>query len=221
MGKRFMGRGIRVKICGITCVEDLDAAVEAGADAVGLNFHPTSPRFVPAERAITLVERLPPFVEPVAVFVKKTVREAAATANPAGMRTIQIHGGSPETINAFPARYIPAFQLRDRADLVAIDAYLETCRQASALPAAILVDGHAPGLHGGTGQRAPWDLLADWRPLVPLLLAGGLTPDNVAEAVRRVKPWAVDVASGVESSPGRKDAEKMRRFVEAARAAER
>jgi phosphoribosylanthranilate isomerase len=210
---------VRIKICGITCPEDLDAAIAAGADAVGLNFHPASPRCVGPAHAEQLVRRLPPFVEGVAVLVGQSVQAARAQVERLGLRSFQVHGGTPEVADVFPFHYIPAFQVRDESGLAAIDAYLDACRQAGALPAAILVDGHAPGLHGGTGRPAPWDLLAGWRPGVPLILAGGLTPDNVAEAVRRVAPWAVDVASGVESSPGRKDAEKVRRFIAAARAA--
>jgi phosphoribosylanthranilate isomerase len=118
-----------------------------------------------------------------------------------------------------PFRWVVAFAVRDRQSLTAIDAYLDRCRQEGRLPDALLVDAHVPGEYGGTGQVAPWDLLAEYRPPVPLILAGGLTPENVAEAVRRVRPYGVDVASGVESSPGRKDAEKMRRFIAEARRA--
>ena len=108
---------------------------------------------------------------------------------------------------------------RDRQSLQTIDAYLDACRQQRLLPAAILVDAHVAGQYAGTGRTAPWELLADYRPGVPLLLAGGLMPENVAEAVRLVRPYGVDVASGVESAPGRKDAEKMRRFLGNAREA--
>jgi phosphoribosylanthranilate isomerase len=120
----------------------------------------------------------------------------------------------------FPWRYVPAFQVRHQHDLDAIGTYLEHCRLANTLPSAVLIDGHAPGQHGGTGQVAPWELLESWQCPVPLILAGGLTPDNVADAVRAVRPFAVDVASGVESSPGRKDADKVRRFIEAVRRAD-
>ncbi len=213
-----MGRGLRIKICGLTSPADLDAAVAAGADAVGLNFHPASPRSVDPERARTLLRLLPPFIEAVGVFVRRSIHDCRTLAGDLGLRSIQVHGGPAETVDAFPYRYVPAFQVREEADLAAIDRYLDDCRQAGVLPTAILVDGHAPGLHGGTGQRAPWDLLVSWRPIVPLILAGGLTPENVALAVRTVRPWAVDVASGVESEPGRKDPDKMRRFIEEARA---
>ena len=109
--------------------------------------------------------------------------------------------------------------VRDAGDLENLSAYLERCRARQQLPSAVLVDAHVAGQFGGTGQTAPWDLLADFQPGVPVILAGGLTPDNVATAIRRVRPYAVDVASGVESTPGRKDPEKVRRFIEAARGA--
>lgn len=202
---------VRVKICGVTHPDDLLAACDAGADAVGLNFHPPSPRYVNDERARALLERLSPFVEAVGVFVSRPVAEARAFLATLGrIHTVQMHGH----LEAAGGAYVPAFAPRSAADLEAIDAFLRGCR-----PLAVLVDGHAAGLHGGTGNTAPWDLLAGWRPSVPLILAGGLTPENVAEAVRRVRPYAVDVAGGVESSPGRKDADKVRRFVDAAKGA--
>jgi phosphoribosylanthranilate isomerase len=209
-----MGYRVRVKICGITNRADLDAAVAAGADAVGLNFHPPSPRSVTPDAARELLAGLPPFVEAVGVFVNRKLGDLRDLLTQLGrVTTVQVHGGPHEVVEAYPYRFVPAFQVREAADLDAIRRYLDSCSQANALPAAILIDGHAPGLVGGTGQKAPWDLLAEFRPGVPMILAGGLTPDNVAEAVRRVRPYAVDVASGVESSPGQKDAEKVRRFI--------
>jgi phosphoribosylanthranilate isomerase len=205
---------LRVKICGITTADDLAAAIAAGADAVGLNFHPPSPRWIDADRAREILAALPPFVEAVGVFVSRPVAEARHWLAGLGpISTIQMHAGQPERLPA-PFRIIPAFPVRTQADLTKIEAHI-----AQANSSAVLVDGHAPGLHGGTGQTAPWELLAEWRPGVPVILAGGLTPENVAEAVRRVRPYAVDVASGVELKPGQKCPELMRRFIEAARAA--
>lgn len=215
-----MGYHVRVKICGITNPTDLDQAIAAGADAIGLNFHPPSPRSIPTQTARELLERLPPLVDVVGVFAGKQLAEAAEQVAWLGrVNTVQLHGVLPDVCDPYPYRLVPAFQVRNEADLALVTEYLDRCRRAQRLPSAILVDGHAPGLVGGTGQRAPWDLLAEYRPGVPLILAGGLTPDNVAEAVRRVRPFAVDVASGVESSPGCKDAGMVRRFVEAAREA--
>jgi phosphoribosylanthranilate isomerase len=132
---------------------------------------------------------------------------------------IQWHGSTREVGNAYPFHLIAAFPVADSNDLLAVRRYLDTCLALTAAPSALLLDGHVPGQHGGTGQTAPWELLAMFRPEVPVILAGGLTPENVAEAVQMVKPWGVDVASGVERSPGHKDAEKMRRFIAAAREA--
>ncbi|MGL4552000.1 MAG: phosphoribosylanthranilate isomerase [Gemmataceae bacterium] len=201
---------VRVKICGVTHPDDLAAACDLGADAVGLNFHPPSPRYVTPERAAELLARLPPFVEAVGVFVSMPASQARAViAGQERIHTVQVHGD----ISTADGAFIPAFAPRSADDLAAIDAFLARCR-----PLAVLVDGHAAGLHGGTGKAAPWELLAGWRPAVPLILAGGLTAENVAEAVRIVRPYAVDVAGGVESSPGRKCPDKMRRFLSAARA---
>ena len=127
--------------------------------------------------------------------------------------------GTEEPADPFPFRLIPAFPVGDAAGLARLTRHLDRCRALGRLPAAVLIDAHVPGRYGGTGQTAPWHLLADFDPGVPLLLAGGLTPDTVAEAVRVVRPWGVDVASGVESSPGRKDPEKVRRFLDRAREA--
>jgi phosphoribosylanthranilate isomerase len=212
---------VRVKICGVTCAEDVAVAVEAGADAVGFNFYSQSPRYVSPQTARELTRSLPPFVEAVGVFVKHSVAQARAFLGPIGrIWTIQVHGGEAETLDAHPWRYVPAFAVREKGDLDRINEYLDRCRRAGTLPSAALIDGHAPGLHGGTGRTAPWELLKGVSRDVPLILAGGLTPDNVADAVRAVRPFAVDVASGVESSPGRKDADKVRQFIEQVRRAE-
>lgn len=211
---------LRIKICGITNVADALAAAALGADAIGLNFWAESPRRVEPTVAEQILRELPPFVDPVGLFVSAPLNQVFAAVERFGrIRTLQWHGDHPEP-NPNPAyRFIPAFQVRERDCLARIDDYLARCRAQNQTPAAVLVDGHAAGAYGGTGRTAPWELLADYHPGVPLILAGGLTPDNVAEAVRIVRPYAVDVASGVESSPGRKDLEKMRRFVENARRA--
>jgi phosphoribosylanthranilate isomerase len=214
-----MSAPLRIKICGVTTPADAALAASLGADAIGLNFYPQSPRNLDPAACAPLLRELPPFVEPVALFVEVPLVEAFRRASLLGLRTVQWHGTRREVCDAFPFRWIPAFPVRDEAGLRDVDRYLELCRGLGRLPAAVLVDAHVPGQHGGTGRTAPWHLLADYRPGVPLILAGGLTPENVAEAVRVVRPYAVDVASGVENAPGRKDAEKMRRFIDNARAA--
>ncbi len=211
---------LRIKICGITREDDARLAVALGADALGLNFYPQSPRCVSIEVAARIVRELPPFVDPVALFVNEPLERAFEAARRLGpVRTVQWHGDEPEACAEPAFRFIPAFAVRDADGLARVSRYLEMCRSLARLPAAVLLDGHAAGRYGGTGQAAPWRLLADFRPGVPLILAGGLTPENVAEAVRAVRPYGVDVASGVESEPGRKDPDKVRRFIEAAREA--
>ncbi len=211
---------VRVKICGITNETDAQAAVRCGADALGLNFFARSPRFVPEERALAIIRDLPPFVEPVVLFVNELfdhMLEVLGRLPP--VTTVQVHGDKLPPCPAAPFRFIPAFGVKDAGSLVSIITYLDECRREGQLPAAVLVDAHVPGVYGGTGQTAPWQLLRDFEPGVPLILAGGLTPENVAEAIRTVRPYAVDVAGGVEKRPGEKDPDKMRRFIENARAA--
>jgi phosphoribosylanthranilate isomerase len=208
---------VRIKICGITSVADAEIAARLGADAIGLNFYAGSPRCLSEERAQAILARLPPLVEPIGLFVNEPFAALHAVAQRLGLRTLQVHGARLEVLPAGPYRYIPAFAVRDAASLAALDAYVASCREH--MPAAVLVDAHVPGAYGGTGRQAPWELLATYRAPAPLILAGGLTADNVAEAIRQVRPYGVDVASGVESSPGVKDAEKMRRFIEAVRLA--
>ena len=211
----------RIKICGITNIDDALLAAKLGADALGFTLFPHSKRRVSASVVSHLSAALPPFVEPVLLFVNEPLVKALDLAQTLSygrmLHTIQWHGDEHELPPPAPWRFIPAFPIADGAGLAKVTAYLTECRAANRLPAAVLLDGHAPGQYGGTGQTAPWQLLADFDPGVPVILAGGLTPDNVAEAIRIVRPYAVDVASGVESSPGRKDPEKLRRFIEAVR----
>jgi phosphoribosylanthranilate isomerase len=215
-----MGYAIRVKICGVTSEADAEQAARLGADALGLNFHPPSPRALTLARAEQILRVLPPLLSTVGVFVDRPLDQVRALLGPLGrVTTVQMHGTHQEPLLCPPYQFVPAFAVRAPEDLARIEQYLAEARNLDRLPAAILIDGYRSGLPGGTGQTAPWDLLADFRPAVPLILAGGLTPDNVAEAIRRVRPWAVDVASGVETAPGRKDPEKMRRFLDSARAA--
>jgi phosphoribosylanthranilate isomerase len=210
---------VRVKICGVTTPEDVRLCGEAGADAVGINFFPGSPRYVDPRQAPPLLRAVPPWVDAVGVFVEQPSRQVYALAYQLGLRSVQWHGSQLDGEDSFPFRLIPAVRVRDRDSLDLLTATLARCRAAGWSPAAVLVDAFVEGRHGGTGQVAPWHLLADFDPGVPVILAGGLTPENVAEAVRTVRPYGVDVASGVESAPGRKDPEKVRRFLDAARAA--
>jgi phosphoribosylanthranilate isomerase len=210
---------IRVKICGVTSIDDVCAAADAGADAIGLNFHPPSPRFIDPRAAGPLIRARPPFLTAVGVFVEQSVRQMCALAYQLGLGSVQWVGREPPAEDTYPFGLIAAFRVQQVTDLDAIRAYVDRMRTAGHAPTAILIDAHVPGHYGGTGQTAPWDLLAGFDPGVPLILAGGLTPNNVAEAIRIVRPYGVDVASGVEASPGRKDPAKVRRFVDAVRGA--
>lgn len=194
----------RVKICGVTTVADARLAAEAGAAAVGLNFYERSPRCVSPETAAEIAAALPAGVWRVGVFVdapRKTVESLAARV---GLDTLQFHGEeSAEYCRGWAPRVIKAVRVRDRACV----------ERALLLPVDfILADAYVEGLVGGTGQRVPLEWLEGIE-RGRLILAGGLTPENVAEAVRRVRPAFVDVASGVEQAPGVKDPDKVRRFV--------
>ena len=210
----------RVKICGVTTPGDVRMAAAAGANAIGLNFYPKSPRYVPPADAAPLLRAVPPFVDAAGVFVGLKIRQISAIAYQLGLGTIQTFADPDDRDDPYPFRFVAAFRVKDQAGLNDIIRYLDRCRDGGRFPAAVLVDAHVEGQLGGTGKAAPWNLLADFRPNVPLILAGGLTPDNVAEAIRIVRPWAVDVASGVETSPGRKDPDKVRLFIDQARNAE-
>jgi phosphoribosylanthranilate isomerase len=217
---------VRVKICGITNVEDALAAARFAADYVGLNFYPGSSRCISEGQARLILDALPKNTTPVALFVNEPWNRIGDVVSRLGITMVQIHADEHVPCPLPNLSWVPAFPIRDSASLSAIQMPSLPSRadtSSSNSPAAILVDAHIPGAYGGTGKRAPWALLADMPiPLrnVKLMLAGGLTPDNVAEAIRIVRPWAVDVAGGVESSPGKKDHDKMRRFIENARAAD-
>jgi len=215
---------VLVKVCGVTDVSNALACVEAGADVLGLNFHPASPRYLPFEAAARIATALAGKAGLVSLFVDRPIVEVAEILQQIQeIRTIQLHGHEDvtylELCRALPTRpqVIRAFRLRDAADVAAMKAYLVDAAASQASPDAVLLDAAVAGQLGGTGQTIPLDLL-DGLPDHPrLILAGGLTPLNVAERVARVRPWMVDVASGVESAPGWKDVALVRAFVAAAR----
>ncbi len=205
---------VRIKICGINNEHDAELACRLGADAIGLNLYPGSKRHVAASVAERIAKSLPPFVEPVVLFVNEPLPKALPVAQHIG-RTIQWHGEELPLPPAAPWRFVPAFAIGEIEHLGAVTAYIDRCRAVDRMPTALLLDGRAVGQYGGTGQPAPWRLLAGFDPGVAVILAGGLTAENVAEAIQLVQPYAVDVASGVESEPGRKDPDKLRRFIDA------
>ena len=195
----------RVKICGITRVEDAHAAAQAGADAVGLVFYPPSPRFLSLDWARELRNELPPFVMPVALFVNPAVAQVYAVLERVRPAMLQFHGEEPAVFCAqFGVPYLKACRVRPGVDLL---EYLRPFAGA----AGWLLDSHVEE-YGGVGERFDWSLVPAERNR-PLVLSGGLTRENVGEAVRRVRPWAVDVSSGVESSKGIKDAARIAAFI--------
>jgi phosphoribosylanthranilate isomerase len=202
---------VRVKICGITSARDALAAVDAGADALGFMFYEASPRRVTPEQSLEIIRELPPFVARVGVFVNPTADQVRAAISETGIDTLQFHGEeTPEFCRQFGLRVIKAFRVRD---------VLSLKRLADFRSEAWLLDSFVEGKHGGTGAIFNWDLAAQAvKQGGRVILAGGLTPENVAEAVRRVRPYAVDVSSGVEFAPGRKDIAKVRAFIAAAKA---
>lgn len=210
-----------VKICGLTNIECADAVSLHQPDAIGLNFYAKSKRCVEVNTARDIVSRLPRSVTPVGLFVNHSLAEIRDITSFCGLKVIQLHGDEPPEFAA---------ELREfsiiRAFRVGPDSLDQLSRELKAYAAlnvrlfGCLIDAHVAGSYGGTGQLAPWEVLAsEWGPhWPPLILAGGLTPENVSSAVAAVKPWGVDVASGVESSPGKQDAEAVGRFVSEARA---
>lgn len=203
---------VRVKICGITRVEDALAAVDAGADALGFMFVEASPRSVSPEQAAEIISQLPPFVARVGVFVNPLAFKVDTVIAGTGIDTLQFHGEeTPEFCRQFGLRIIKAFRVRSTESLKPLTDFRSE---------AWLLDSFVEGKHGGTGAVFNWDLAAQAvKQGGRVILAGGLTPENAAEAVRRVRPYALDVSSGVESSPGLKDTAKVRAFIAAARAA--
>ncbi len=210
---------VRIKICGVTSTEDARLAAAAGADAIGLNFYDKSPRCVSPQQAAALVRALPAFTAAVGVFVGAPLRQVCAVAYQLGLRGVQTYDERPPTEDTFPFAHVPAFRVKDATGLEHVRRFVDAASALGRAPSAVLIDSYVEGQMGGTGHRAPWELLRDFNPGVPVILAGGLTPENVAEAIRVVRPWAVDVASGVERAPGVKDPERLIRFVRNARAA--
>ncbi|MBN2369651.1 MAG: phosphoribosylanthranilate isomerase [Vicinamibacteria bacterium] len=203
---------ILIKVCGITSIMDAAAATEAGASALGFVFWPRSPRAVDVATARLIIATLPPFVVRVGVFVDATREELARTSAEAGLDMIQLHGDEPpEELHGLPRRALKALRVAAGFALDSVDRYAGRVD-------GILLDSGAAGVPGGTGRTFDWSLAREVRDRVKrLVLAGGLTPDNVHEALAQVRPDAVDVSSGVETAPGRKNPEKLRAFVEAVR----
>ncbi|MFI5461353.1 MAG: phosphoribosylanthranilate isomerase [Isosphaerales bacterium] len=213
---------VRVKICGLTRIDEALACALAGADWIGLNFHPGSPRHVQPREAGEIIAALPASASAVGVFVDRPAAEVAEVADRLGLGIVQLHGREPpEDLLALDhLQIIRAFRPDGASAWSGVTDYLARARAAGRLPDAVLIDAYAAGRPGGTGKTIADDVLDCIPPLHRLILAGGLTPQNVAERVARVRPWMVDVAGGVERAPGRKDLERVAAFIRAARSVE-
>lgn len=209
-----------VKICGITCYHDAQVAIEAGADLLGFNFYPKSPRFIEplsAARLIAAIRGRCTPVQIVGVFVNSPLEAIISIMDECGLDLAQLHGDEQyETLAALNGKAFKALRPKDTADLA---QFVRSYPPKTDSP-AYLIDAYRPGEYGGTGQPADWTLARALAETNHILLAGGLTPENVAAAIRQVHPWGVDVASGVEAAPGRKDPAKLAVFIKAAKETE-
>lgn len=204
---------VRIKVCGITNLGDALAAADAGADALGFNFYPTSPRYIEPEEAERIVAALPPFVTPVGVFVNESRYVIQAVATRCSIRTVQLHGDElPGDVAALaPLEVIKAFLVGPRFRPQVVKNY-KGC-------AAFLLDTEVHGHRGGTGKSFDWQAARRAKAYGRVILAGGLAPDNVEQAITTVRPFGVDVCTGVERAPGKKDPRRLREFIQRARLA--
>jgi phosphoribosylanthranilate isomerase len=206
----------RTKICGITAIDDAQATVAAGADAIGLVFYAKSSRCVTVAQAAEIARAVGPFVTTVGLFVDAAREEIEAVLQAVPLQLLQFHGHeTPAFCASFKCPFIKAIRMADGVDVLAADR-----EYAAAGALGLLLDSYSPAAPGGTGETFGWERIPANLQL-PLILAGGLSPENVGAAVAQVKPYAVDVSSGVESAPGRKDSARIAAFVRAAHAAAR
>ena len=217
---------VRVKICGITNLEDARIAVDAGADALGFIFVENTPRFVTPEQVAPIVRRLPPFVTPVGVFWDHSRGHVKATAETCGLRALQFHGDEkPEDLTGYDLPVIKTIKLPPATMIEGLPEFKVSERmraaQYHAVAAAVLLDTAVRWSEGEARPPIEWRMTRAWLEMgrLPMILSGGLTPDSVARAVDIVRPYAVDVNSGVEAQPGKKDPDKVRRFVAEAKRA--
>ena len=204
---------IKIKICGITNLDDALFAAECGADALGFNFYKKSLRYIEPQKAAEIIAQLPPFVMPVGVFVNEREDRIREIQHMTCIQSVQFHGDeSPEFCQRFEGRVIKAFQVKDKESLKVMAHYRV---------GAFLLDSYREGMRGGTGVTFDWHLAVVAKTFGKIILAGGLTPENVAEAVKLVQPYGVDVAGGVERDKGIKDQGKVKKFIAEVRRASR
>ncbi|OGL42716.1 MAG: N-(5'-phosphoribosyl)anthranilate isomerase [Candidatus Schekmanbacteria bacterium RBG_16_38_10] len=201
----------RVKICGITNIEDAVAAAEYGADAIGFVFQPKSPRAITPETAKNIVFALPPFITTVGIFVNESKREIEKIARYVGLNIVQLHGNEPPDACQLSRKVIKAIRVKDLTDLEPLKGYNVS---------AFLLDTYSPHTMGGTGQIFNWDIAVEAKKFGRIILAGGLNHENIEEAIKWVRPYGIDVATGVEGNKkGEKDHKKLKLFIEKAREA--
>jgi phosphoribosylanthranilate isomerase len=212
---------VRVKVCGLTSVDQARACAELGADWVGLNFYPPSPRYIEPQCAAEIVAALPGTVSAVGVFADQPAVLVSELAARVGLSIVQLHGEEPpeELLALRHLRVVKAFRLESGSDWARVSGYLVRVHSLGCQVEAVLVDAFVPGLPGGTGRLIADSVFEDVPHLPRLILSGGLTPQNVAGRVARLNPWMVDVAGGVESAPGQKDLSRVAAFIAAARGA--
>jgi phosphoribosylanthranilate isomerase len=204
---------IKIKICGITNLDDAMAAADCGADALGFNFYKKSPRYVEPVKAAEIIAQLPPFLVPVGIFVNEREEKIREIVSGACLQGIQLHGDeTPEFCQRFGTRVIKAFQIKSKESLKHMSHYRVS---------AYLLDSYKEGVRGGTGETFDWHLAVVAKTFGRIILAGGLTVENVAEAVKLVQPYGIDVAGGVEREKGIKDHHKLKTFITEARRASR
>ncbi len=204
---------IKIKICGITNLDDAMASADAGADALGFNFFKKSPRYIEPEKAAEIIAQLPPFILPIAIFVNEREERIREILSKTCIQGVQFHGEeTPEFCQRFGNRVIKAFQVKDKESIKHMAHYRV---------AAYLLDSYRDGLRGGTGTTFDWHLAIVAKTFGRIILAGGLTPENVAEAVKLVQPYGIDVAGGVEREKGIKDYAKLKKFITEVRRASR
>lgn len=201
---------IKVKICGITNMEDALAAVDYGTDALGFVFYQKSPRYVSPEMAHKITSQLPPFISTVGVFANEAPEKIKEILEFSGIDILQLHGDEPPDTCYIWHRVIKALRVKDFADLKP----LEVCRVS-----AFLLDTYSAESYGGTGQIFNWDIAVEAKRFGRIILSGGLNPDNIEKAIRYARPYAVDVSSGIEEEKGKKDLKKMKVFIERAKKA--
>ena len=210
-----MAARTRIKVCGMTDMAEANGLVAAGVDALGFIFVEASPRNIAPEKAREIIASLPPFVDAVGVFVDQELDVVNDIAKYCGLTMVQLHGSeSPQYCESVNTRVVKTFSIRPDAEVSETNPFYEPYLE---MVSGVLLDTYHEKVAGGTGQTFDWDLIKKCRPSVPLILAGGLTPENIADAVRHVRPFAVDVNSGVEVSPGVKDIGAVERLVETVR----